>query len=342
MGYSWQTALGAIFISALIFAVLTVLKARTWLISAIPKTLKVAFSVGIGLFLTFIGLNETGIVALGVPGAPVQVGNLTQPAPLLGIFCFLLMAGLMIRKVNGAILIGMLITTLLAALVGLVHLPSEIMSLPPSLAPIFGKLDIAGALQPEFFPIIMTLFIILFADTMGTLIGLSYTAGFLDKDGNLPEVEKPMLCDSIATMSAAVLGTTSAGAYIESAAGIEAGGKSGLTSVVTALLFLIALFFFPILTIVPPYAYGPALMIVGGLMLVPIRDINFEDLTELIPAFMTIALISFTYNLGMGMAAGFIIYPITKLCAGRLREIPAALWVLATMSGLFFALYPYH
>lgn len=341
MGYAWQTVLGAVFISALIFALLTVLKVRGWLVSAIPQSLKIAFSVGIGLFLAFIGLNETGLVALGVPGAPVQVGNLTQPAPLLAILCFLLIAGLMIRKVNGAILIGMLITTLIAALISQAQLPHDIMSLPPSLSPIFGKLDIAGALKPKFFPIIMTLFVILFVDTMGTLIGVSYTAGFLDKDGNLPEVEKPMLCDSISTMVGAVLGTTASGAYIESAAGIEAGGKSGLTSVVTALLFLVALLFFPILTMVPPCAYGPALVIVGAMMLSPVRDIQFDDFTEMIPAFITIALISFTYNLGMGMAAGFIAYPFTKLCAGKFDEIPAGLWVLAGMSGLFFAIYPY-
>ncbi|MCE3234086.1 MAG: xanthine/uracil permease family protein [Vampirovibrio sp.] len=342
MGYSWQTVLGAVFISALIFALLTVLKVRSWLVTAIPNSLKVAFSVGIGLFLAFIGLNETGIVSLGVPGAPVQVGNLTQAPVLLSLFCFLLMSGLLIRKVNGAILLGMLLTTLIAVPLGIAKIPTEAMSLPPSLAPILGKLDIAGALQPSFFPVIMTLFIILFVDTMGTLIGVSYTAGFLDKDGNLPEVEKPMLCDSVATMTAAVLGTTAAGAYIESAAGIESGGKSGLTSVVTALLFLVALLFFPILTIVPACAYGPALMVVGSMMLSPVKDIDFGDLTELIPAFITIALISFTYNLGIGMSAGFIMYPLAKLFAGRGHEIPLGLWVLALLSGLFFVVYPYH
>lgn len=341
MGYSWQTVLGAVFISALIFSLLTVLKVRTWLVAAIPRSLKVAFSVGIGLFLAFIGLNETGIVALGVPGAPVQVGNLTQPSVLLAVFCFLLMSGLLIRKVNGAILLGMLITTAIAVPLGLASIPTEIMSLPPSLAPIMGKLDIAGALQPAFFPVIMTLFVILFVDTMGTLIGVSYTAGFLDENGHLPDVEKPMLCDSIATMTAAVLGTTAAGAYIESAAGIESGGKSGLTAVVTALLFLVALLFFPILTMVPPSAYGPALIVVGSMMLSPVREIDFEDLTELIPAFSTIALIIFTYNLGMGMSAGFIVYPLTKAFAGKRREVPAGLWVLAAMSVLFFVFYPY-
>jgi len=342
MGYPWQTVLGAVFISALIFALLTVLKVRGWLVGAIPQSLKIAFSVGIGFFLAFIGLNETGIVKLGVPGAPVQVGNLTEPATWLAIFCFLLISALQIRKTTGAILLGMLITTLLAATSGLVKLPREFISLPVSLAPTFGKLDIVGALRPEFFPVIMTLFVILFVDTMGTLIGVSYIGGFLDKKGNLPEVEKPMLCDSFATMAGAVLGTTASGAYIESATGIEAGGRSGLTAVFTALFFLIALLFFPLLTIVPPCAYGPALIAVGGLMLSPVKDIDFSDLSELIPAFITIALISFTYNLGMGMAAGFIVYPLAKAVAGKSREIPVGLWVLSGFSILFFMLYPYH
>ena len=342
MGYHWQTVLGAVFISALIFALLTVLKVRGWLVGAIPPSLKIAFSVGIGFFLAFIGLNETGIVKLGVPGAPVQVGNLTEPATLLAIFCFLLISALQIRKTTGAILLGILVTTLLATTLGLVKLPTEFISLPVSLAPTFGKLDIAGALRPEFFPVIMTLFVILFVDTMGTLIGVSYIGGFLDEKGNLPEVEKPMLCDSFATMAGAVLGTTASGAYIESATGIEAGGRSGLTAVFTALFFLIALLFFPLLTIVPPCAYGPALISVGCLMLSPVKDIDFNDLSELIPAFVTIALISFTYNLGMGMAAGFIVYPLAKAVAGKSREIPVGLWVLSGFSILFFMLYPYH
>lgn len=341
MGYAWQPVLGAVFISAAIFALLTVLKIRGWLISSIPHSLKISFAVGIGLFLTFIGLNETGIVALGVPGAPVKLGNLSNPAVLLSIFTFLVICVLMIRKVRGAILLGILASTAVAIFMGLAKAPTEIVSLPPSLLPILGKLDLAGALRPEFFPIILTLFVILFVDTMGTLIGLSYTAGFLDQDGNLPEVEKPMLCDSLATMTAAVLGTTASGAYIESAAGIEEGGRSGFASVVTAVLFLFALFLSPLLTIVPACAYGPALIIIGALMVAPVRDIDFDDLTELIPAFTTIALISFTYNLGMGMAAGLIVYPLLKSLTGKRQAVSAGLWALAALSLLFFIYYPY-
>jgi len=266
---------------------------------------------------------------------------MTDPTVLMAILTFLLICCMMIRRVKGAILLGMLVTTLLGIAFGMVKMPTEVMSFSPSLAPIFGKLDIAGVLRPEFFPMTFTMFVILFVDTMCTLIGLSYMAGFLDEKGNLPEVEKPMLCDSIATMAGSIMGTTASGAYIESAAGIEAGGRSGFASVVTALLFLIALLFFPLLTLVPAYAYGPALIVVGTQMLSPVRELDFDDMTEVIPTFVTIISICFSYNLGMGIAAGFITYPLIKLFAGRAREIPAGLWILAGMSLLFFILYPY-
>jgi AGZA family xanthine/uracil permease-like MFS transporter len=176
---------------------------------------------------------------------------------------------------------------------------------------------------------------------MGTLIGVSYVAGFLDEEGNLPEIEKPMLADSLATVAGALLGTTTAGTYIESATGIHAGGKSGLTAVVTAFLFLTALFFAPFLTVVPAFAYGPALIVVGMLMLKPIRSLKFDDLTELVPAFSVITLMSFTYNIGMGITGGFVVYPLMKLIAGRVREVPAGMWVLSALSLLFFVFYPY-
>ncbi len=181
----------------------------------------------------------------------------------------------------------------------------------------------------------------IFVDTMGTLIGLSYKAGLLDQNGNLPEIEKPMLSDSLSTMAGAVMGTTTSGAYIESAAGIEAGGRSGLSSVVTAVLFLSALFFAPLFTIVPAYAYGPALIIVGMLMLSSIARLEFHDLTEVIPVFTVIVLMSFTYNIGIGMTAGFLIYPLIKTLSGRVADVPAGMWVLGAVSLLFFVFYPY-
>jgi adenine/guanine/hypoxanthine permease len=341
MGFSWQEALGAIFVSGAIFAVLTLLNIRTWLVNSIPEKLKIGFSVGIGLFLTFIGLNETGIVRLGVAGAPVHVGNFTEPTVLLAIFGFILTGLLMIRRVNAALFLGIAAVTVLGMLAGKVQLPESIVSAPPSIMPILGKLQFSGLLTVKAFPVILTMFVLIFVDTMGTLIGLSMKAGLLDRNGNLPEIEKPMLCDSLSTMAGAVFGTATSGAYIESAAGIEAGGRTGLASVVTAFLFLAALFFAPIFTIVPPYAYGPALIIVGMLMLSPMKHLEFNDLTEVMPVFTIIVLMSFTYNIGIGMTAGFVVHPLIKTLSGRWREVPAGLWVLGGMSLLFFMFYPY-
>ncbi len=341
MGFSWQQALGAIFMSGAIFASLTLLNVRTWLVNSIPERLKIGFSVGIGLFLTFIGLNETGLVRLGVAGAPVRVGNFTDPTVVLAIVGFLLTGWLMIKRVNAALFLGIAAVTILAIIMGKVRPPDALASLPPSVLPVLGKLEFSGLLSVKAFPVVLTIFMMIFVDTMGTLIGLSMKAGLLDRQGNLPEIEKPMLCDSLSTMAGAALGTTTSGAYVESAAGIEAGGRSGLSSVVTAMLFLAALFFAPLFTIVPPYAYGPVLIIVGMLMLSPMRHLEFSDLTEVIPAFTIIVLMSFTYNIGIGMTAGFVVYPVIKTLSGRVREVPGGLWVLGALSLLFFVFYPY-
>lgn len=341
LGYSWQTALGAVCIGGILFVLLTVFRLRVWLANAIPVNLKYSFAVGLGLFLTFIGLNETGIVNLGVPGAPVKLGNLTSPPHLLAIFCFFLIVLLMIRKIKGSILIGILATTFLAFALKLQQPPSKIVDIPPSIAPIFLKLDIVGALKWGFFSVILTVFVMDFVDTMGTLIGLSIRGNLLDKDGNLPEIEKPMLVDATSTVVAALLGTTTAGTYIESAAGIEEGGRTGLTAVVTGLLFLLCLFFHPLVESIPAIAYGPALIVVGLLMLEPIKRIDFSDYTEIIPAFIVIIMMSFTYNLGVGITAGFVAYPLTKLFGGRIREVNSGTWVLAILCLLFFIFYPY-
>ena len=341
MGHSWQTALGAIFIGGVLFTLLTLLRVRSWLTDQIPESMQISFAVGIGFFLTFIGFNETGLVRLGVPGAPVHVGNLHDPAVLVAVAGFVLTAALMVWRVRGAILIGILCSTVLAVWLGVVDAPQRIVSMPPSPLPIMFQLDVTGCLTWGFFSVILTVFVMDFVDTMGTLIGVSYKAGLLDERGRLPEIEKPMLCDSLATIGAALLGTTTTGTFIESATGIEAGGRSGLCAVVTALLFVGALFFAPLLAVVPACAYGPALIIVGLLMLTTISRARFDDLTESVPIFAVIALMSFTYNLGIGMTAGFVLYPLMKLLAGRRREVPPGMWVLGGMSLLFFICYPY-
>ncbi len=341
LGYPWQTALGAIFVAGVLFTLLTVTKVRGWLASTLPQSLKYSFGVGIGLFLTFIGLNEIGFVAIGVPGAPVTLGRITQPTTLLALFGFLLIAWLMIRRVRGAVIIGVLAITLLSFLFRITPIPDSFVSMPPSIGPIFLQLDIPGAFSPKNLPIAFIIFIMAFVDTVGTLIGLSARGGFLDKNGNLPEIEKPMLADAVANLAAPALGTTTTGVYIESAAGIEEGGRTGFTSVVVAALFLLALFFAPLLTVVPPHAYGAALIIIGIFMINPITRINFSDYTELIPAFLTIVLMIFTFNIGVGMTAGLLMYPVLKVLAGRVREVNAGMWVFAALSLLFYIFYPY-
>ncbi|KPK71207.1 guanine permease [candidate division TA06 bacterium SM23_40] len=341
LGYSWQQALGAIFLSGIIFVVMTVAGLRAWLAKAIPMGLKYSFAAGIGLFLTFVGLNESGIVTLGIPGAPVHVGDIRSTEVLLAILGLFLMGILMTKRVRAAILIGILAITFLSIPLGVTKAPEGWVSAPPSLAPIFFKIDILGALTWGFLAVVLTIFIMDFVDTMGTLIGVSARAGFLDEDGNLPDIEKPMLADALATVFGALVGTTTSGTYIESAAGVEAGGRTGLTAVVVALLFLVCLFFAPLFTAIPGQATGPALIIVGMLMLSAVTKIKFEDFTELMPGFIVIVLMSFTYNIGIGIAAGFVVYPIFKLAAGRRADINPGLWPLSLLSLLFFIFYPY-
>ena len=341
LGYTWQSALGAVFLAGILFILMTLFRLRQWMVNAIPATLRYSYAVGIGLFLTFIGLNQTGIVTLGTPGAPVRPGHLTSLSVLLSIFGFLLMTVLSIRRFPAAILSGVLATALLSFVTRVAPAPSGWVSRPPSLQPVLFRFDLHTLFTWGFFPVVLTIFVMAFVDTMGTLIGVSARAGFLDKDGNLPQIERPMMADALATTFAAVIGTTTSGAYIESATGVEAGGRTGLTAVITALCFAGTLFFAPFISAIPPQAYGPALIFVGLLMLSPITRIPFDDLTELVPAFGVVILMAFTYNVGIGMTAGFILYPFCKLVSGRLRDVRPALWALTALSLLFFVFYPY-
>ncbi len=341
LGIPWQTALGAIFLAGVAFIVLTVLRLRQALVEAIPSSLRYSFAVGIGLFLTFIGLNQTGIVELGIAGAPVKAGALTSAPVLVAIFGFLLIGAMVIRDVPGALLLGIVITALMAFATRVAPWPHKVFGAPASLAPIFAQIDLRGALAPRALPVVLTIFIMAFVDTMGTLIGLSARAGFLDAQGNLPQIERPMLADAVATTLAPVFGTTTAGAFVESATGIEAGGRTGLTAVVVAVLFALSAFAAPFVAAIPPQAYGPALIIVGLFMLAPIARIDFTDYAESIPAFAVVALMCFTFNIAVGITAGFLLYSFCKLVQGKARQIGAGLWVLAALSLLFFVYYPY-
>jgi adenine/guanine/hypoxanthine permease len=341
LGYRWQTAMAAVFLAGVMFTLLTVARVRTWIVEALPPGLSYSFGVGIGLFLTFIGLNESGIVAIGVPGAPVRLGNLATPSVEIAILGFALIAFLIVRRVPGAILLGILISAATAFVTGVAKPPAAWVSMPPSPVPIMMQIDLQGALSIGFFGVLLTIFVMALIDTMGSLIGVSARAGFLDADGTLPQIECPMLADAIATMFAGLVGTTTAGAYIESAAGVQVGGRTGLTAVVVAALFAMSLFFAPLAAAIPAVAYAPALIIVGAMMVAPVVKIDFDDYTEAIPAFTVIALMSFTYNIGVGITAGLVLYPLLKLAAGRYREIRAGLWILCILSFLFYVFYPY-
>jgi adenine/guanine/hypoxanthine permease len=341
LGVRWQVALGAIFLAGVAFVALTVLRVRQALVESIPTSLRYSFAVGIGLFLTFIGLNQTGIVELGVAGAPVKAGALNSAPVLVAIFGFLLIGALVIRRVPGALLVGIVATALAAFATRVAPWPHALFGRPASVAPIFAQIDLRGALSPKALPVALTIFIMALVDTMGTLIGLSARAGFLDERGNLPQIERPMMADALATTLAPLLGTTTAGAFVESATGIEAGGRTGITALVVAALFALSAFTAPFVAAIPAQAYGPALMIVGLFMLGPIARIDFSDYAESIPAFAVISLMCFTFNIAVGITAGFLLYPFCKLVQGKAREVRAGLWALAALSLLFFVYYPY-
>lgn len=342
LGYSWQTALGAILISGLLFTLITLTGLRRWMAEAIPSSLKHSFSTGIGLFLAFLGLNSMGVIALGVPDAPVKLANIASPAALCSIAGLIVTAALLARKVTGALFAGMALTTLAMIALGLTPMPGKLFSLPPSVAPIFLQVDVRGVLTWGFVGVVTSVLVMDFVDTMGTLIGLSARAGLLDRDGNLPEIEKPMLVDALSTTVAALLGTTTAGVFIESAAGIEQGGRSGFTALVVAAMFALALLFSPLLTIVPPQAYGPVLVVVGMFMIESAGKLDFGDYTELMPSFLTIVMMLFTFNIGVGITTGFISWVALKALTGRASEISGGMAALATLSLTFYLFYPYH
>jgi len=359
LGATWPQMLGAVFVSGLLFLVITLLGARAWLAEAISPSLKHSFAVGIGLFLALIGLYETGIVTsaaagmnaaaltepgglLRAPEVPLKIGDLRDPRVLLAISGFLLMATLLQRRVRGALLVGIGATAILGALLGHGETPRGILALPftgeLSLSPLFLKLDVAGVLRLTFLPALLTLFVMGFLDTLGTLVGVGAAGHMLDERGSFPEIEKPMAVDALSCAFAGLVGTTTSGAYIESAAGIREGARTGLAAVTTAALFLASLFFIPLVEPMQrlSYAYAPALVAVGLLMLSSVRGIDFEDLTELVPAFATIVMMVFTYNIGNGLTAGLLLHPLVKLAAGRAREVKPGGVVLAALSATYY------
>lgn len=327
-GITWQQRLGAVFVSGVIFVIITLIGVRTWLADAVSKSMKHSFAAGIGLFLTFIGLFEAGIVKAG-QGVPVQLGDVRSAPVLLALGGFVLISALLYKRVPGAILIGMAVTALTGALLGVGKLPARIVDLPYDLSPIALQLDVVSILRLSFLPILLTLFLMALFDTLGTLVAL-------DPEGDL---KRPMLVDALACTFSGLVGTSTSGAYIESSTGIREGARTGLASVVTAALFALSLFFIPLLEPMQSlqYAYAPALLVVGMLMLNAAAKIDFDDLTELVPAFTTVIVMVFTFNIANGLTAGLALYPIMKVLAGRARELRPATLVLAGLCGLYYA-----
>jgi AGZA family xanthine/uracil permease-like MFS transporter len=341
-GITWQQRLGAVFVSGIIFIVITLLGVRKWLASAVSPSMKHSFAAGIGLFLTFIGLFESGIVK-GAQAVPVQLGDIRSASVLLAILGFVIMAALLYRRVPGAILIGIVVTALAGVAAGIGTLPTRVTALPflapYDLAPLAFQLDVVSVLRLSFLPILLTLFLMSLLDTLGTLVGLGAAAGMLDEKGDFPEIEKPMLVDAVTCAVAGVVGTSTSGAYIESATGIREGARTGMASLVTAMLFIVSLFFIPLFEPMQSlrFAYAPALMIVGMLMLGAVTKIDFDDLTELVPAFTTVVVMVFTFNIANGLTAGLLLYPIMKVLSGRARELRAGAIVLAALCALYYA-----
>jgi AGZA family xanthine/uracil permease-like MFS transporter len=334
MGVSWQVALGAVFCSGVLFLIISLLRVREWLINAIPLSLKLGIGAGIGLFLGLIGLHEMGLV-VGNPATLVTMGPVDKPATALACLGFLLIAGLAARGVTGAILIGILVTALIGIPFGLTTLHG-VVSTPPSLAPTLLQLDIPGALRLGVPVVVLTFFLVDVLDNAGTLIATTHRAGLMRPDGTVPRLREALLADSGGAILGALLGTSTTTSYIESAAGIQAGGRTGLTAVTVAVLFLLTLFFAPVATAIPAYATAPALVFVACLMAASLQHLRWDDASEYVPAVMVAIGIPFTFSIATGIGLGFIVYVVIKLTAGRTREIAGAVWVIAALSLLRF------
>ncbi|OOE90985.1 NCS2 family permease [Salinivibrio sharmensis] len=330
MGHSWQVALAAVFISGLCFIALSVLRVREWIINSIPMSLRTGISAGIGLFLALIALQNAGIV-VDHPATLVALGDVTAFAPAMAALGFFLTIGLVHRGLKGAVMIAILAVTVIGVVAGDVSY-SGVMSAPPSLAPTFMQLDFSGALEVGLVSIVFAFLFVDLFDTAGTLVGVAQRAELLDKDGKLPRLNRALLADSTATSVGALLGTSNTTSYIESVSGVAAGGRTGLTAVVVGVLFLLALFFAPLAGMVPAYATAGALFYVAILMMSGLVGINWRDLTEAAPVVVVCLLMPLTYSIASGIGLGFIAFCAVKTFAGKGREVPVSIWILA---GLF-------
>ena len=329
MKFSWQVALGCVFISGIIFFIISVLPIREWIVNAIPKSLKMAIAAGIGLFLALIALKNAGIV-VGDPATLVKHGDLKSWPVLMATLGFALIVALEHRKVLGGVIIGILVVTIISIVAGYQKFQG-IFDVPPSIAPVFVQMDLAGALGVGLITVVFTFLFIDLFDNTGTLIALAHRGGFMRPDGTVPRLRNALMADSAAAMVGAAVGTSTTTSYIESASGINEGGRTGLTSVTVAVLFLLALFVAPLAGSIPPYATAPALLYVSLLMARGLVEIEWDDVTEAAPAVITAIAMPFTFSIAEGIAFGFIAYTVIKLVAGKFSEIHPAVGILAVL-----------
>lgn len=333
MGVPWQVALAAVFVSGLLFFALSFSNIREALINAIPMTLKLAIGGGIGLFLALVGMKTSGMIVAN-DATYVSLGNLQTHQPLFALLGLLLIVVMHHFRIKGAIIISILAVTILSTALGYNQIAGVVGSVP-SIAPTFMQMDFKDLFTPAMIGVIFVFFLVDLFDSTGTLVGVSNRAGLL-KDGKLPRLKRALLADSTAITAGAVLGTSSTTPYIESAAGVAAGGRTGLTAVVVGLLLLACLFFAPLAKSVPAYATAPAVIYVGVLMIQGITGIKWDDITEAVPAFLTIVFMPFTYSIADGIAMGFISYALVKLCTGQAKAVPYMVWIVAAVWGWMF------
>lgn len=341
MGYSWQFALTAVLLEGIIFIILTFLNVREAIINAIPLALKKAVAVGIGLFIAFIGLVNSGIVVTGMfhvgdgnlDGIPVKLGHITSGAPLLAIIGIVITGVLLAKKVRGALLLGILATTFIGVPMGVTQLPEglKFVSTPPSLAPILFQFEWANVFTFDMLIVLFTFLFVDMFDTVGTLVGVATKADMLDEEGNLPKAKQALFADAVGTTVGAIFGTSTVTTYVESASGVAEGGRTGLTALSTAGMFTIALLLSPLFIMIPGAATAPALILVGLFMMSPIKDINFDDFTEAIPAFLAIIMMPLTYSIAEGIVFGMLSYVALKVLAGKHKDISPLMFVLALL-----------
>ncbi|WXR60799.1 NCS2 family permease [Peptostreptococcaceae bacterium AGR-M142] len=339
MGYSWEFALTAVFIEGLIFILLTFLNVREKIVNAIPMVIKDSVTVGIGLFIAFIGLVNVGMIKVG--GAIIELGNMKSPLIVLTIFGLILTSVLVAKNVKGALLIGMLSTSLLGMIVRIVPMPQGIISLPPSLSPTlmaFTKVPQAQIFSMDMVLVVFTFLFVDMFDTIGCLVGLASKVGALDEKGSLPKAKEALFADAIGTTAGAMMGTSTVTTFIESASGISEGGRTGLTSFTTGMLFLASTLFAPIFTAIPSQATAPVLILVGVMMMSSITKINFNDFTEAVPAFLTIIMMPLAYSIAEGLVFGIVSYVGIKLLSGKGKTIQLTMYVLCVFFILKFAL----